>query len=111
MIGDHRHLVVFQDPGDPVPDGAGGYVQTWQDLTPATWHVQIAPATAADLERVAAGTVLTQATSLVRGRYHPGVSTRTRMLYSGRTFAITGARTADERGVTMELAAVETRTP
>ena len=111
MIGDYKHLVTFQDPGPAVPDGVGGYTQTWADLSPATWKVQIAPAAAADLERVAAGTVLTQATSIVRGHYHPGVSTQTRMLYNGKTFAITGARYVDERPPKMELAAVELVTP
>ena len=107
MIGDYRHLVTFQDPGPAVPDGAGGYTQTWDDLTPATWKVQITPAGAADLERVTAGTVLTQATHIVRGRYHPGVSTRSRMLFSGRTFMIAGTRNVEERSILMELVAVE----
>jgi len=111
MIGDYTHLVTFQDPGPAVPDGVGGYTQTWADLAPATWKVQIAPAAAADLERVAAGTVLTQPTSIIRGHYHPGVSTHTRMLYNGKTYAITGTRYVDERPPKMELAAVELVTP
>jgi len=109
MIGDFKHLVTFQE-RTTAPDGAGGYTETWQDLSPATWKVQIAPAAAADLERVAAGTVLTQATSIIRGRYHPGVSTQTRMLYNGKTYAITGAVFVDRRPPEMELAAVETMT-
>jgi len=111
MIGDARHLVTFQDPGDPVPDGVGGYTQTWGDLSPATWYVAIAPASAGDVERLAPGTVVTQATHLVAGRYHPGVSTKTRMLFSGRTFAITGARNVGERSILMELTAAEMVTP
>jgi SPP1 family predicted phage head-tail adaptor len=112
MIGDYRHLVTFQDPGDPVPDGVGGYTQTWADLTPPTWRVQVAPAAAHDLERISAGgSVTTTATHVVRGRYHPGVSTKTRMLFNGKTYSITGARTEDERGVLMELTAVEQGTP
>jgi head-tail adaptor len=112
MIGDFRHLVTFQDPGDPIPDGVGGYTQTWQGLTPPTWHVQVAPLAAHDLERLAAGgSVVTTGSHLVRGRYHPGVTTKTRMLFSGRTFSITGTRTADERGIFMELTAVEQVAP
>lgn len=111
MIGDQRHLVTFQDPGPPIPDGAGGYTQSWSDLSPATWYVAIAPASAADLERVAAGTVITQASHVIHGRYHPGVSTKSRMLFSGRTFAITGTRNVGERSIQMELTAIEQVTP
>jgi len=111
MIGDFRHLVTFQDPSAAVPDGAGGYTQTWSDLQPATWFVAVQPAGAGDLERLAAGSVITPASHVVRGRYHPGVSTKTRMLFSGRTFAITGTRNVDERSIHMELVAVEQVTP
>ena len=106
-IGDYRHVVVFQDPGAPVPDGAGGYTQTWADLPPGTWKVSVRPAAVADLERVAAGTVVTQGSSIVRGHYHPGVSTKTRMLYNGSTWSITGARYLDTIPPSMELAVVE----
>jgi len=54
-IGDFRHVVVFQDPGPAIPDGAGGYTQSWADIAPGTWKVSIRPATVADVERVAAG--------------------------------------------------------
>jgi len=112
MIGDYRHLVTFEDPGPAVPDGAGGYTQTWQGLTPPTWKVSITPATAADLERISGGgSVVTTATALVRGHYHPGVSTKTRMLFNGKTYSVTGTRSVDERGIRMELAAVEQVTP
>jgi head-tail adaptor len=110
MIGDWSTLVTFQERAT-APDGAGGYTETWQDLNPATWKVSIEPAAAADLERVAGGTVLTQQTSIVRGRYHPGVSTGTRMLYNGKTYAITGAVPVTGRPPEMALAAVETVTP
>ena len=106
-INAYRHRVLFQTPGPAVPDGDGGYLQTWSDLVPATWQVSIEPATARDLERVAAGTVLSTATHVVTGRYHAGVTTKTRMIFGGRTFAITGVANVEERGITMELVAVE----
>ena len=111
MIGEFRHRVVFQDPGPPVPDGKGGYSEEWTDLSPPTWFVQVQPASANDLERLTAGNVVTMASHVVRGRYHAGVSTKTRMLFDGRTFAITGTRTPDERKILMELTAVEMVTP
>lgn len=106
-VGTHRHLVLFQNPGAPVPDGDGGYTQSWTDASPATWHVSIDPATTRDLERVAAGTVLSTASHIVRGRYHPGVTLATRMVFGGRTFSITGKANLEERGIDMELVAVE----
>jgi head-tail adaptor len=110
MIGDYKHLVTFQDPVD-VPDGVGGYTQTWHDLTPPTWKVQIAPVSATDQERSSGGTVMTAVLATVRGHYHPGVTTRTRMLYNGKTYQITAATAVDDRPPTMELMAVEQGTP
>lgn len=107
MIGDFRHLVLFQNPGAPASDGDGGFTHTWADLTPATWHVSIEPATTRDLERVAAGTVLSTASHIVKGRFHPGVTTATRMIFGGRTFSITGKANLEERSIHMELIAVE----
>jgi head-tail adaptor len=106
-VGAHRHLVLFQNPGTPAPDGEGGFTQTWSDLTPGSWHVSIEPATARDLERIAAGTVLSTASHIVKGRYHAGVTTQTRMVFGGRTFSITGKANLEERGIFMELIAVE----
>jgi len=109
MIGDYQHRVTFQDPSPPVADGRGGYTQTWHDITPALgWKVSITPATAGDLERISGGgSVVTTGTVIVRGRRHPGVSTKTRMLFNGKTFSITGAIDDAYRGATMALTAVE----
>lgn len=104
-IGSYRHRVTFQNPGAAVPDGDGGYTQTWTDL--AEWYVSIQPASARDLERVAAGTVIATATHIIRGRYLAGVSTQTRMVFNGRTFEITGVSNLEERNILMELVAVE----
>jgi head-tail adaptor len=71
------------------------------------WRVSIAPATARDLERVASGTVISTATHIVTGRYHPQVNTQTRMLFDGRTFSINSVANLGELGITMKLVAVE----
>lgn len=107
MIGAYRHLVTFQGPSAPVSDGDGGWTTAWSDLDPATWHVSIEPATARDLERVAAGTVLSTASHIVKGRYHSGVTLASRMLFNSRTFSITGKANMEERSILMELTAVE----
>jgi hypothetical protein len=64
-------------------------------------------ATAADLERVAVGTVISSASHLVRGDWHPGVTTESRMLFDGQTFAITGVVNVELRGIEMICGAVQ----
>jgi head-tail adaptor len=107
-LGDQRHRVVFQQRGE-TPASDGGYTETWTDLTPLPlgWKVQISPASPNDLERATAGTVVTQVTAIVRGRYHPGITTASRMVFGSRTFSIVGTRNVEERGRMMELLAVE----
>jgi len=104
--GDRRHLVTFQAPTTGV-DADGNYTQTWTNLVPPTGFVSIEPATTADLERVAAGTVISSASHLVRGDFHPGVTTETRMLLDTLTFAITGVVNVEMRSVEMVCGAVQ----
>jgi head-tail adaptor len=105
--GTYRHLVTFQNPAPAVADGDGAYTQAWTDCSPATWHVSITPATQADLERLAAGTVISSASHVVRGDWHPEVTTKTRMLFESQVFAITGKVNIDLRSVDMLCGAVE----
>ena len=104
-IGRDQHLVSFEEPGPPAPDGEGGYTDTWLPLSPATWYVRLATATGRDQERVQAGTVVSHHTHMVHGRFHPGVTTKARMLFGGRTYQITSVVNIDGRGLEMELAA------
>lgn len=104
-IGKDEHLVIFESPGAPVPDGEGGFTDEWTPLDPPTWYVRIRPATARDQEDVIAGTVLTHVSHLVHGRFHPQVTTRTRMIWQGQHFAITGVENVDMRSVEMNLVA------
>jgi head-tail adaptor len=104
-IGKTEHLVTFDDPGEPVGDGEGGYTTTPVPLQPAHWFVRIRPATMKDTEHLTAGTVITHVSHIVHGRYHPGVSTRTRMTFEGHVYQITSVTNADARGLEMELVA------
>lgn len=106
-LGDYRHTVLLQNPGTPTPDGDGGYTQSWTDCVPPTWQCSIEPATVRDLERVAAGTVIATATQIIKGHYRPDVTTKTRLVFNGRRFSITGVQNPQERGITLELTAVE----
>lgn len=106
-IADRPHWVQWQAPGVAIPDGDGGFSQSYTDLEPSHLFMQISPATARDLERVAAGTVLTTNTYIVKGPFHPQVTTETRFLFNGRVFNITGGGSPNELRVEMELVAVE----
>jgi head-tail adaptor len=106
-IADRPHFVQLQNPGVAIPDGDGGFTQTYADLTPSHLFMKISPATASDLERIAAGTVLSTATHIVKGPFHPQVTTETRLIHRGRVFNVTGGGSPDELRVEMELAAVE----
>lgn len=95
----HRIRLQAPAPGPGVPNGDGGYTRTWFDLTPAVVSAKIAPATAADLERVTSGTVLSTASSIVTMPYHPQVTTETRILFNGRALSVTGVSNPEERNV------------
>lgn len=106
-VADRPHRVTLQNPSTPVADGDGGFTQTWTDLVPPALSVKIAPATAADLERVTAGTVLSTATHIVTGPYHAQVTTKTRILFNGRAFSVVGVSNPEERNVELVLVCVE----
>jgi len=106
--GARPHRVTFQNPGEPVPDGAGGFTEGWADLDPPQMFVRIQPASVADLERVTSGTVISSASHLVTGPYHKDVTTQTRILYSDivgkqRTFTVAGIVNPLERCIDMVL--------
>jgi len=86
--------------------GSSERLLPWALVTPALgWMVSIAPAAPQDLERFTAGTVITHVSHLVHGRYHPGVTTRTRMTANGHVYQITSVGNLDARGLEMELVA------
>ena len=98
--GDWRHVVTLQNPG---PEG------TWTDLDPPTWHVSLTQTTGDDIGvfvEPSAGTPISSAAYLVRGDFHPGVTTKTRMVFGSQTFAITSVENVEMRGVEMACHAV-----
>jgi SPP1 family predicted phage head-tail adaptor len=102
-----RHRIVLENPGTPVVDGDGGFTQTWTALVPSPVSASIVPATARDLERNVAGTVLSTASHLVTIRHHSGVTQQTRITYGTRLFSVTGIYDWEERKVFQVLACVE----
>lgn len=106
-VGELRHWITLETPGTPVADGDGGYTQTWSALTPSPVAASIVPASARELERVIAGTVLSSATHIVTIRYHSGVTTKTRITFGARTLNVVGLMNPDERNVWTVMTAVE----
>jgi len=106
-VGTHRHLVTVQGPTAPVADGDGGSTVTWVNLVPPTWYCSIDPATARDLERVAAGSVISTASHIITGRYHPQITVATRIVFETRVFEVTGVSNPEEREIRTIVTAVE----
>lgn len=103
--GARRHWVDVYNAGPPVADGDGGWTTP---LVPAgPWAVNLRPANARDLERVAAGTLISLASHIVTGRYHPAVTTKTQLVLRGRTLEVTGVVTTAELNVETIAVCVE----
>jgi SPP1 family predicted phage head-tail adaptor len=100
-IGERAHKVTLENPGPSVPDGDGGYTESWV-LIATVWG-RVSPASAAELRRVVAGTVTALLPYLVAVRYVAGVTTQTRVTYHGRVFAVQAVRNVDERNVRLEI--------
>lgn len=106
-LGEYRHRVNLDAPGPPIPDDDGGYTQGWAPLDPPTWDCSIVPATARELETVAAGTVIAQASHVIRGRFHPGITTESRLTFEGRVFNVVSVVNRDERDIETDLVCIE----
>lgn len=113
-IGRFRHVLLVQNPGPDVPDGEGGFTQSWITATPAKWPCEIAPATVRDLERAAAGTVITTASHIISGRYHTQITTDTRLTKGARDaqgrltkgsreFSVVGVQNINEKNEVLVL--------
>ena len=106
-IGNYRHRIQVFNPGGYVPDGDGGYTSTYAPADPPEIDASVQAATARDLERATAGTVLTTATHLVRCRFHPAITTDTRLEFKGRTLEVQSVQNVDERDIALILICAE----
>lgn len=106
-IGQYRHRVNVEAPGQPVPDGDGGWIETWVPLVPPVWDCAIEIASAKDLEQVTGGAVITTATHFLRGRYHPQLSIVARIKFEDRVFEIQSVHDRDQRRIEIWVLARE----
>jgi len=106
-VGFRPHRVTVQNAGTLVPDGDGGFVEGWGDAVPPQISVSIQPASARDLERVAAGTVVANATHIVHAPYHPQLTVKSRLIFNARTFNVLGVANIEERNAEQILICAE----
>ena len=106
-IGDYRHVVTLDAPGPPVSDPDGGWTPTWQPLDPPRWYCSIEQPAARTLESLGAGSVVAQATHLLSGRHHPGITAQTRVTFQGRTLNVLWFANWEERDVLTDVVCAE----
>jgi head-tail adaptor len=87
VIGELRQVVTLSNPGTPVADGDGDATLTYTPLDPDEWRCAIEKASVRAAERHFSGTVTAHGTYIMRGRYHPDITTQTRMVWTDRSGA------------------------
>lgn len=102
-----QHLIQIENPGTPVPNGDGGFTTPYVAASPASEWAAIQPASARDLERVVAGTVLATATHLVTIPYRTDVTAQTQIVFGTRRFSVNGVTNPGERDIDLVLACTE----
>ena len=110
--GTYRQVATLSAPGVTSPDGDGGYVQTYPALSPPQWRCAIEKATVASGERHFGSTVIAQATHLLTGRFHAGITTQTRLTWVDRagtthTANVIGVEDPEGAGVLTIVAVAE----
>jgi SPP1 family predicted phage head-tail adaptor len=114
-IGSLVHSITLENPSAQTADGDGGYAETWTELDPSPARASIKASAGRTGERRVANTVVAQGTHEVVMRYHPDVSTRTRITFvdkagNTRTLQVTDVDDVDSRGQMLRLTCVEVTT-
>ncbi len=108
-IGKMRQSAALTTPnGSPVPDGDGNFTQAMKALDPTPWRCAIAPAVATKDQSKVAGTVLSQSTHILTGRFHSGITTKTVATwvdYAGTTHTANVLGVEDTEGAGVETVA------
>lgn len=81
-IGAMNRMVTLETP-TIVPDANGlGFTEVWTALVPSPVSAAIEQANAKSLDKLIANATVTQATKLVRIRFHPQVTQKTRLTWT-----------------------------
>ena len=89
VIGNLRQTATLANPGTPTADGDGGFTQTYAPLNPATWRCEVIKAgSGRTSERHFSDTVLSHASYIFSGRFHPGITTTTQITWTDRSGAV-----------------------
>lgn len=107
-----RHYVRLEEPSATTVDAFGGYSQTWAALNPPDAFCSIKAARLRSGERQMSNTVVAQAMYEVVMRWHPQVSTATRIRWTdqagtARTLSVVDVENVDEMSVALRLTCVE----
>lgn len=94
-LGSLRQRVTIENPTAAVPDGDGGFTQTWIPAVPAQWWAAIETATPRAAERRFSGTVLAHADYIFTGRFHPAIGSQTRLTWTDRASVVHQANVLD----------------
>lgn|SRR5262245_955588 len=101
-VGARPHRVRF-DKFAQVPDGEGGWIESWVPLAPPEVFAEIRPVLAMDFESEVSAALIAIATHVVTAPWHPQVTTKTRLMFGTRQFDIASVSNRDERGIEMVL--------
>lgn len=104
--GQLRHVIYLHE-ATPIADGDGGFADTWVPLSPGRIKASISPATPADISRKVGNAVIEKVSHLVAIWYHPGVTTKTRITFDGRSLFVRGIQNEDEMNIALQLACEE----
>lgn len=105
-IGTLRQVATLSSLAVTSPDGDGGYIPIPAPLSPAEWRCAIVKGTTGAAARLFSQTVLAITTHIIRGRFHAGIDTQTRVTWVDRAGV---THTGDAVGVEdTEGAGVET---
>ncbi len=94
-IATYRQVATLSAPGAVSPNGDGDFIQVYAALSPAEWRCAIERASVASAERHFASTIIAQATHVFTGRFHSGITTKTKLVWIDRAGATHTANALD----------------
>jgi hypothetical protein len=82
ILGELRYLADVFGPAATVSDGLGGYTEAPVPLDPPQWYCAIEKASVRASEARFSATVTAQATHILNGRYHSGLTRKSTVVWT-----------------------------